>query len=895
MKPESAEFNAQYGSSLNPGLSSTLMSNVAISEDLAFILEQLNLAIALFDRNQMLVHHSPALQQLWQLPLDWLCARPASPSLWEMLVQQGYWSASQQRAVRQAQTASHAKSLRLTQTNGVTLDIRFTTTPSGLRLMVVNPVAVHPVTAHPVTTQPIGMPALPEALMAVPSGDRHPIEQAFYHSEERFRSIVSNIPGVVFRCANDSQWTIAYVSDAIAELSGYPASDFIDNCVRPFSSIEHPDDQAAIRQIADDALASGNPYIIEFRIIHADGSIRWVLERGRGVYDGAGNLLYIDGVIVDITRQKETEDALRQAEEQYRSIYENAIEGIFQSTLDGHYVSVNPALAKIYGFASSDELVTQLTDIAHQLYVDPNRRAEFLSLMQEQGKVSQFESRIYRRDGTIIWIAENVQSVCDRDGNFLYYQGTVEDITARKFAEEQLFINAFHDFLTGLPNRALFMDRLQNALAHVYRRPNTLFAVLFIDLDRFKVINDSLGHLVGDQLLIHISQRLQRCVRVGDTVARLGGDEFAILLDDIQDINDAINVAERIQEQLTQPFQIQGHDIFTSASVGITLSRHHQTHEPYSNLEDLLRDADIAMYRAKYRGKARHEIFDSTMDLNALNQFQLETDLRRALDRQEFQLYYQPIVALPSGLLTGFEALLRWQHPDRGLLSPSDFIALAEDTGLIVPIGEWVIREACQQIRQWLTAGMIEDTATVNINLAGRQLSEPNLAARVQQILQETGVAAHTLCIEVAEGVIMEDIEAIAHNLHQLQQMGIHCCVDDFGVGYSSLSRLHSFPIDMLKIDRSFIKQLNTRSENWVIIKTILNLAASLHMRVTAEGVETVDQLLQLTSLGCNSAQGYLFSQPLDAGAIAALIRDRHGYLNDASPRRYPRTITSTP
>lgn len=583
---------------------------------------------------------------------------------------------------------------------------------------------------------------------------------------------------------------------------------------------------------------------------------------------------YLQGIFRDITDRKQTEEALRRAEEKYRSIFENAIEGIFQTTLEGRYLSANPALARLYGYPSPDELKARLTDINTQLYVNPQQRQEFIRLLQDEGKISQFESQVYRKDGSIIWISENAHVVRDRTGQVLHYEGTVEDITARKAAEEQLFIHAFYDSLTGLPNRALFMDRLQNALAHVHRRTDALFAVLFIDLDRFKMVNDTLGHLAGDQLLQQISQRLQQCVRVGDTVARLGGDEFAILLEDIQDLSDAIQVAERIQEQLMVPFHLQSQEVFTSASVGITLSRQ-SSGQLYQNLEDLLRDADTAMYRAKHRGKACHEVFDRTMNVDILTQLQLEADLRRAIEQEEFEVYYQPIVGLPRRQITGFEALVRWQHPIRGLLLPSEFIAIAEETGLIIPLGEWVIQQTCQHLKQWQREGLLDRSLQVSINLSERQFASPALALCITHALKSLHLIPNCLRFEITESVIMDNNTVVTHNLNQLKELGLQFCVDDFGTSYSSLSRLHRLPIDTLKIDRSFISRLSKRGENWAIVRTILNLANSLGIRAIAEGVETLDQLVQLTTLGCEYGQGYLFSQPLTAGAIVTLLQEQ--------------------
>lgn len=574
----------------------------------------------------------------------------------------------------------------------------------------------------------------------------------------------------------------------------------------------------------------------------------------------------------DISDRKRAEAALREAEARYRSIFENAIEGIFQTTAEGRYLNVNPALVRIYGFKSAEDLIANIHSIQHQIYIDPNRRSEFIRLMQEEGRVANFESLIHRRDGTPIWISENAHCVYNSRGDLLYYEGTVEDITTRKQSEEQLFLNAFHDSLTSLPNRALFMNRLKTALNALPRRPGHQFAVLFVDLDRFKQVNDSLGHLLGDQLLIQVSQRLQDCVRGGNTVARLGGDEFAILLEDIQSADDAIHVAERIQEQLRWAFCLQGHQVHISASVGIAVSHHQATRQPYQNLEDLLRDADVAMYRAKHRGKACHELFDGTRQIQVLSQGQLEKDLRRALEQQELELHYQPIVALQSRRVRGFEVIMRWQHPDQGLVPPGRFRDMAAEAGLISMLEEWVLRQACQQMQRWQVQGLADAAMTLSVNLTEKQFVQPALMGQVGQILAETGLGPSCLRLEFAEALLRTDMEAIAQNLHSLTDLGVQLCIDDFGTGFLSLSQLHSLPIHSVKIDRSFIHRAGVSVESQAIVKTIVSLAETLRMSVIAEGVETLEQLVQLMAMGCEYGQGYLFSSPVDRATAESLL-----------------------
>lgn len=461
----------------------------------------------------------------------------------------------------------------------------------------------------------------------------------------------------------------------------------------------------------------------------------------------------------------------------------------------------------------------------------------------------------------------------------------IHDITDRKRAEEQLLHNAFHDPLTGLPNRALFMDRLGCAVEHAKRQENYLFAVLFIDLDRFKVINDSLGHTFGDQLLIGMASRLEACLRPTDTVARLGGDEFTILLEDVKDVSDAVRVAERIQAELRLPFDLGGQEVFTAASIGIALST-----RDYDKPEALLRDADIAMYRAKALGKARYEVFNLGMHTRAMALLQLETDLRLAIERGEFQIHYQPIVSLKTGTITGFEALLRWQHPVRGFISPAEFIPVAEETGLIIPIGNWVLREACYQICAWQARFPANPPLTVSVNISGKQFSQPDLIEQIRQILQETNLAPQSLRLEITESVLMENTESAVSMLLQLKAMNIQLYMDDFGTGYSSLSYLHRFPIDTLKIDRSFISTTNLDGRNSGIVQTIIMLAHNLGMDVIAEGIETQLQLAFLKTLGCEYGQGYFFSKPVVAEVAEVLIAKQGVFEGSAfADNRQPR------
>jgi diguanylate cyclase (GGDEF)-like protein len=433
-------------------------------------------------------------------------------------------------------------------------------------------------------------------------------------------------------------------------------------------------------------------------------------------------------------------------------------------------------------------------------------------------------------------------------------------------SNKQLTYNAFHDPLTGLSNRSLFMKHLEYAVKRHKQYENFQFAVLFIDLDHFKVINDSLGHLFGDQLLINIVSKLKACLRPTDIIARFGGDEFIILLEDLSDVSDAILVAEQIQVELILPFILNRQEVFISASIGIALSASSK-----SSTEDLLRDADIAMYRAKNLGKGCYEVFDPSMHLQAVERLQMETDMRRAIERQEFLIYYQPLVSLETGRIIGFESLIRWQHPQHGLLLPATFISIAEETGLLRFIDEWVMRESCQQIQRWQEQIPTTPPLLISVNLCNKGFAQPNLVEQISQILQQTNLDAACFKLEITENVIMENNLFANTLLLQLKALGIQLCIDDFGTGYSSLGRLHNFLIDELKIDQSFIKNLNN-DRNLEITEAIVTLGLKLNVKVTAEGIETAEQLAQLRQMKCGWGQGYYFSQPLPTNAAEALI-----------------------
>jgi diguanylate cyclase (GGDEF)-like protein len=474
-------------------------------------------------------------------------------------------------------------------------------------------------------------------------------------------------------------------------------------------------------------------------------------------------------------------------------------------------------------------------------------------------------------------------AIRDERGYAYRMAGSQTDVTVRREAEEQLVRDALHDSLTGLANRTLFIDRLERSISRISRDGDHKFAVLFLDLDRFKGINDSLGHEAGDQLLIAFARRLGACLRPSDTAARLGGDEFTILLEEPRDPYNATNVAQRILESLKDPFNLGNHEVYVTASIGIASSS-----VGYARPQDVLRDADTAMYRAKAKGKSRYEVFDPAMHARAVKLLKVENDLRRAIDRSEFEIFYQPIVSIDTNRIRAFEALIRWRHPELGLVSPNEFIPVAEETGLILPIGRWVLFQACKQAAEW-NAAMPESPVDINVNLSGKQFSQPDLHEQVIEALEKSGLPARHLILEITESVVMENPEATVATLHRLKALGLQLNIDDFGTGYSSLAYLQRFPVDTMKIDRSFVARVSQSAENCEIVRTIVHLAHSLNMKVTAEGIENAEQLSHLKGLKCENAQGYLFSRPLDAaGAYELLDKSRNGGVDEEKGRLAP-------
>jgi diguanylate cyclase (GGDEF)-like protein/PAS domain S-box-containing protein len=570
----------------------------------------------------------------------------------------------------------------------------------------------------------------------------------------------------------------------------------------------------------------------------------------------------------DVSARTHAEEALRESEERYELAARAANDGLWDWDLASDAMYFSPRWRSMLG-AGDDELRGSPEEWFDRVHPEDLERVRAALSAHIEGLTEHFEHeyRMLHKNGSYRWVLCRGLAVRGPDGRATRIAGSQSDVTHRKLAEEQLAHRAFYDPLTNLPNRALFLDRLRHALRRAQRRKDYLFAVLFLDIDRFKVVNDSLGHASGDRLLVTIARRLELALRPGDSVARLGGDEFTVLLDDLRDAADVERVAERIQRELMSPFQIGGQELYASCSIGIALSS-----TGYAQPEDILRDADTAMYRAKAGGRARHALFDSAMHQRAVLVLQTEADLRRALERDELRVQYQPIVSLSTGAITGVEALVRWEHPERGRVAPGEFIPVAEECGLIVGVDRWVLQHASREVAGWCQRLGRPGAVRLNVNLSPRQLGLSDLPDHVARVLRESGIAPEALRLELTETAMMEQHEAAVLALAALKRLGVQISVDDFGTGYSSLARLHDFPIDSLKVDRSFVEVMGATGQTSRIARTIVLIGRTLGLSVIAEGVETARQLELLRELSCDAAQGYYFSPPLDGEEALELI-----------------------
>ncbi|MBU1612530.1 MAG: EAL domain-containing protein, partial [Proteobacteria bacterium] len=680
--------------------------------------------------------------------------------------------------------------------------------------------------------------------------ERKMAQEALACSEEKYRSIFENSIEGIFQSTIDG--TLLAANPAMARILGH---DSVDALLKAGQDTRYfykdlNDRNRYVQQIIE----HGSVKDYEFQSLRPDGSAVWVSLTAQCVRDDQGDIQFFEGIVEDISRKKKAEAALERQKTLFQQLFENSPQAITHINVDNKAESVNAAFETLFGYTQKEMQTTiSLFDL-----VPEEKREECQNLRSTifaGGPVHKETLRI-RKDGTIFPVSLVGYPVLlegEPPSAFIIYN----DISQRKQYETQLTHQALHDPLTGLANRTLFLERLERAMQRAHRRDYYSFAVLLIDLDRFKRVNDSLGHQAGDKLLIEVARRIGICVRSMDTIARLGGDEFAILLEEFNTTREALQITRRIQERIRDPFLIEGSKIFPSASTGIVLKT-----DIYTTPEEVLRDADISMYRAKEQGKNRFKVFNQAMHEQAIHAVQMEAEIRRGIPKNEFYYEYQPIHLAEDLCIAGFEALTRWNHPQRGLVSPGEFVPVAEESGLIVSLGRAVLENACRTAAGWKPVNK-HGKFTLAVNLSQRQLSQASLVDDITEVLRTTGFPPERLKLEITETTIMENAETALVKLKKLKDLGVAISVDDFGTGYSSLSYLHRFPVDMLKIDRSFVNTMFDKPENKEIVKTIIILGHTLGLEIVAEGVETKQQLTALQDLGCDYLQGFYFSKPV--------------------------------
>jgi diguanylate cyclase (GGDEF)-like protein/PAS domain S-box-containing protein len=678
--------------------------------------------------------------------------------------------------------------------------------------------------------------------------DRKRAEEALRQSEEQYRLLFDSnpIPMWVF-----DRMTLRFlaVNTAAIRQYGFTEPEFLAMTI---ADIRPPEDIPVLLQ----DVAAGIQGLQESKIWKhrkKNGAVIDVELICNGLdFHGADAMLV---AAYDITERKRAEQALSHAEEKYRAIFEDAVVGIFQIDAEGRPISINRALAQMHGYDSPQEFIARISNVALQLFVDPTRMTRLKREMNENGVVQGVELEVYRKDGAKKWVVVNMRTGRNTESEVVLFEGTVEDITERKVAEERVKFLAYYDALTELPNRILLQDRITKALAGARRRKEKI-AVLFLDLDRFKIINDSLGHSAGDTLLREVAARLKAWARDQDTVARVGGDELVLLLTSVQMVSDAAVAAQRVVDLMASEFSIHGRSLNVTCSVGVSMFPDHGL-----DAETLMKNADAAMYCAKQRGPNNVHFFTDDLNAQMVERLTLEHDLRLALGRKEFFLVYQPQMEIATGRIVGLEALLRWQHPELGLVPPDKFIRIAENSGLILPIGEWVLRTACSQARKWQDEGL--PPVQIAVNVSAIQFRQDGFRELIQGVLAETGVTPQNLVLELTESLLLTNADVVFSVLQELSEMGLKLAIDDFGTGYSSLSYLTQFPVSKLKIDRSFIRDVATNPNDAAITTAIIGMAKSLNLKVIAEGVETEAQMAFLRAHHCDEIQGYYFSKPL--------------------------------
>ncbi|HSF38657.1 MAG TPA: EAL domain-containing protein [Thermoanaerobaculia bacterium] len=693
--------------------------------------------------------------------------------------------------------------------------------------------------------------------------ERRKAEAAVRASEERYHSLFDGVPVGLYRTTPGGRLLDA--NAALVKVLAFPSREALLEANVGDLYVD-PEDRKQWQKLIE---SSGPVQTFEARVRRHDGEVIWVRFSVRAFRNEEGRVERYEGALEDVTDRRRAEEALRESEERFRALVQNASDLIAILDRQGTVLYESPSHWRLLGYEPEDHLGRSILDLVHA-EDRPLVEESLRQLVDAPGEALAIEYRL--QDGKGLWRV--IESMAANLLEHPAVQGIVlnsHDITDRKNAEQRLLHDALHDELTGLPNRVLFMDRLRHAMERLKREPDRLTAVLFLDLDQFKIVNDSLGHLVGDELLIQISGSLSAALRPADTIARVGGDEFAILLEGGRDVSDAVRVADRIHDRLAAPINLGGHEVFVTASLGIAVCT-----PEYERPEDLLRDADTAMYRAKSSGRACHVVFNRVMHRFVMARLQLETDLRRAIERGQLRVYYQPFVSLTTGEVTGFEALVRWLHPRRGILPPDEFLSVAEETGLIVPIGRFVLREACRQIHEIQRKHPEWSPLRVSVNLSNKEFFQSDLFEHVEEALRSSGLPPSCLGFEITEGVIIRQADSASSRFAQLKEMGVRLYLDDFGKGYSSLNYLHRFPMDILKIDRSFVSHLDDAGSNSAIVQAIVTLAHQLGMEVIAEGIQTEEQLEKVRALGCETGQGYLFSHALNADeAENLLIRRR--------------------
>jgi diguanylate cyclase (GGDEF)-like protein/PAS domain S-box-containing protein len=683
--------------------------------------------------------------------------------------------------------------------------------------------------------------------------DRKLAENALRESEKRYRLLVERMREGLAQA--DNEGLLQFVNDRFCEMVGYSREELIGS---PGARLlAYPEDVALmeekarlrLRQVADQC---------EVRMRRKDGMVIWVEIGGAPVVDSESNVVGSIGVYKDVTERRLAEEALRDSEARYRLMAENSTDMISRTSNRGIILYASDASRRLLGYEPSELVGHSFYDF---IFAPDREEVRHLTALIHESGPTTFSYRVEKKDGSLVWFETTSRTILDVvSGGIREVVGVSRDITQRKTVEEHIEYQAYHDALTGLPNRRLFRDRLTVALAHARRLKHPL-AVMFLDLDRFKVVNDTLGHSVGDEFLKAVAMRLQATLREEDSVARMGGDEFTVLLADLKTSNDAAKIAQKVLETVAQPLAIEGTELFLTTSIGIALFP-----SDGDTAETLLANADHAMYRAKDAGRNSYQMFTPAMNSRALERLSLESDLRHALGRDELELYYQPQINIATGRITGVEALIRWNRPGFGVVGPLEFIPVAEETRLIVPIGEWVLNEACRQAKAWEQGR--QSSFRMAVNLSPRQFQHSDLPQLIAAALELSGLAPSSLELEITESLAMQNTARTIATLHRLREMGVQIAIDDFGTGHSSLNYLRSFPIDSVKIDQEFVQEIEASAADRAIVSAVIGMARGLRLRVTAEGVETERQLNFLREQGCEDVQGFLFGEPVPASAL---------------------------